>query len=175
MGEKMETVAIFIFLGSKITVDSDCSHEIKRCLLLGRKAMTNLDNILRSRDTGKGNGNPLHYSCLEKSMDRGAWQTAVHGVTKSQTWLSRAPVFFMGKLKKELWRRSQLRGPRVMLPAIPSDLLLCSLPLPTGLVEYCQTFYLGELEGNCNIYLIQKLERQNDLTEEQKQEEPLTL
>ena len=49
-GEEMETVTDFIFLGSKITVDSDCSHEIKRCLLLGRKAMTNLDSILKSRD-----------------------------------------------------------------------------------------------------------------------------
>ena len=49
-GEKMETVAGFIFLGSKITADGDCSHEIKRCLLLGRKAMTNLDSILKSRD-----------------------------------------------------------------------------------------------------------------------------
>ena len=47
---EMETVTDFLFLGSKITVDSDCSHEIKRCLLLGRKAMTNLDNILKSRD-----------------------------------------------------------------------------------------------------------------------------
>ena len=46
----METVTEFIFLGSKITVDGDCSHEIKRCLLLGRKAMTNLDSILKSRD-----------------------------------------------------------------------------------------------------------------------------
>ena len=45
-----ETVADFIFWGSKITADSDCSHEIKRCLLLGRKAMTNLNNILKSRD-----------------------------------------------------------------------------------------------------------------------------
>ena len=48
-GEIMETVTDFIFLGSKITADSDCSHEIKRCLLLGRKAMTNLDSILKSR------------------------------------------------------------------------------------------------------------------------------
>ena len=47
--EKLETVTDFIFLGSKITVDSDCSHEIKRRLLLGRKAMTNLDSILKSR------------------------------------------------------------------------------------------------------------------------------
>ena len=49
-GETMEAVTNFIFLDSKITVDSDCSHEIKRCLLLGRKAMTNLDNVLKSRD-----------------------------------------------------------------------------------------------------------------------------
>ena len=49
-GETMETVTDFIFLGSKITTDGDCSHEIKRCLLLGRKAMTNLDSILKSRD-----------------------------------------------------------------------------------------------------------------------------
>ena len=48
--ETMETVIDFIFLGSKITADGDCSHEIKRCLLLGIKAMTNLDSILKSRD-----------------------------------------------------------------------------------------------------------------------------
>ena len=47
---KMETVTDFIFLGSKTTVDGDCSHKIKRCLFLGRKAMTNLDSILKSRD-----------------------------------------------------------------------------------------------------------------------------
>ena len=49
-GENMEGVTYFIFLGSKITVDGDCSHEIKRCLLLGRKAMTNTDNTLKSRN-----------------------------------------------------------------------------------------------------------------------------
>ena len=49
-GETVETVADFIFRGSKITADSDCSHEIKRCLLLGRKVMTNLDSIFKSRD-----------------------------------------------------------------------------------------------------------------------------
>ena len=48
--ETVETVADFIFLGSKVTADGDCSHEIKRCLLLGRKVMTNLDSILKSRD-----------------------------------------------------------------------------------------------------------------------------
>ena len=49
-GETVKTVSDFIFLGSKITADGDCSHEIKRCLLLGRKFMTNLDNIFKSRD-----------------------------------------------------------------------------------------------------------------------------
>ena len=49
-GETVETVADFIFLGSKITADGDCSHEIERCLFLGRKVMTNLDSILKSRD-----------------------------------------------------------------------------------------------------------------------------
>ena len=49
-GETVETMADFIFLGSQITADSDCSHEIKRCLLLGKKVMTNLDSTLKSRD-----------------------------------------------------------------------------------------------------------------------------
>ena len=50
-GETMETVTDFIFLGSKITVDGDCSYEIKRCLLLGGKAITNLDSVLKNRDS----------------------------------------------------------------------------------------------------------------------------
>ena len=70
-GEAMETVREFIFLGSKITADGDSGHEIKRCLLLGRRVMTNLDSILKSRDItlstnvhlvkaiGEGNSNPL--------------------------------------------------------------------------------------------------------------------
>ena len=62
-GEVMETVTDFIFLGSKITADGDCSHETKRCLLLGRKAMANLDSILKSRDITL-----LTIVCLVKSM-----------------------------------------------------------------------------------------------------------
>ena len=70
-GETIETVTDFIFLGSKITADGDCSHEMKRCLLLGRKAMTDLHSILKSRDItlstkvhlvkaiGEGSSNPL--------------------------------------------------------------------------------------------------------------------
>ena len=72
-GEKVKTVAIFTFLGSKTTVDSDHSHKIKGCFLLGGKAMINLDSILKSRGItlptkvhlGEGNGTPLQYSCLE--------------------------------------------------------------------------------------------------------------
>ena len=75
-GETEETVTDFIFLGSKITADGDCSHEIKRCLLLGRKAMTNLGSMLKSRDIalptkghlvkaiGKATGFPIvMYGC----------------------------------------------------------------------------------------------------------------
>ena len=57
-GEAAQTVADFIFLGSKITADGDCSHEIKRCLLLGRKSMTNLDSILKIRDIISANKGP---------------------------------------------------------------------------------------------------------------------
>ena len=62
-GETMETLTGFIFLGSKITADGDCSYEIKRCLLLGRKAMTNLDSILKSRDITSST-----KVCLVKAM-----------------------------------------------------------------------------------------------------------
>ena len=62
-GETVETMADFIFLGSKITPDGDCSHEIKRCLILGRKVMTNLDSILKSRD----NTLPTNV-CVVKAM-----------------------------------------------------------------------------------------------------------
>ena len=62
-GKPMETVADFIFLGSKITADSDCSHEIKRRLLLGRKVMTNLDSVLKSRDSTL-----LTKVCIVKAM-----------------------------------------------------------------------------------------------------------
>ena len=85
-GETVETVSDFILLGSKITADGDCSHEIKRRLLLGRKVMTNLDRIFKSRDITlltkvrlvkpmvfPVNVNSLQDYCLENPMDRGAW------------------------------------------------------------------------------------------------------
>ena len=61
-GETVETVSDFIFLGSKIKADGDCSHEIKRCLLLGRKAMTNLHCVLKSRDITSANKGPYSLS-----------------------------------------------------------------------------------------------------------------
>ena len=70
-GETMETVTDFIFLGSRITADGDCSHEIRRCLLLGKKAMTNLDSILKSRDITLSTKVPLvkamvfQWSCVD--------------------------------------------------------------------------------------------------------------
>ena len=63
-GEKVETVTDFIFLGYKITVDSGCSHEIKRCFILGRRAMTNQDRILKSRDITL----PTKVLCIVKAM-----------------------------------------------------------------------------------------------------------
>ena len=74
-GENVETVTDFLFLGSKITVDGDCSHEIKRCLLLARKAMTNLDSVLKSRDTTLPTKDCLwffHWSCMDVRV--GPWR-----------------------------------------------------------------------------------------------------
>ena len=70
-GETMETVTNLIFLGSKITADGDCSHEIKRCLLLGRKAMTNLDSVLNNRDITDDKG-----SCSQR-----------YGFSSSPVWM----------------------------------------------------------------------------------------
>ena len=71
-GETVETVSDFIFLGSKITADGDCSHEIKRCLLLGRKVMTNLDSILKSQ---------RHYFANKGPSSQG------YGFSSSHVWM----------------------------------------------------------------------------------------
>ena len=77
-GETVKTVADFIFLGSKITADGDCSHEIKRCLLLGRQVMTNLDSILKSRDKKK---RQRHYFSNKGLSSQG------YGFSSSHVWM----------------------------------------------------------------------------------------
>ena len=72
-GETMETVRGFIFLGSKITADGDCSHGIKRCLLLGRKAMTKLDRVLKSRDTSQSYGFPSIHVWIWELDNKEGW------------------------------------------------------------------------------------------------------
>ena len=81
-GDTLETVRDFIFLGSKVTVDGDCSHEIKGCLLLGRKAMTNLDSVLKSRDITlptkvhivKAMVFPVMYGCENLTIKKAEYQ-----------------------------------------------------------------------------------------------------
>ena len=83
MGGKAEFVTNFIFLGSKITADGDCRHEIKRCLLLGRKAVTNLDSVLKSRDITLPTKVHIHkatifpvvmYGCESRSIEKAEHQ-----------------------------------------------------------------------------------------------------
>ena len=95
IGETMETVTGFIFLGSKITADGDCSHEIKRRLFLGRKAMTNLDNVLKSRDTTL----PTNV-CLVKAM---VFPVVIYG---SESWtIKKAERQTIDVFKLWCWRR----------------------------------------------------------------------
>ena len=94
-GETMETVTDFIFLGSKITADSDCSHEIERCFLLERKAMTNLDSLLQSRDiTNKG---PSSQSCGFSSSHVWMWE-----LDHKESWTLKNWCFWTVLLEKTL-------------------------------------------------------------------------
>ena len=94
-GKTVETVADFILLGSKITADSDCSHEIKRCLLPGRKVMTNLDSILKSRDITL----PTKV-CLIKGM---VFPVVMHGC---ESWtIKKAECQRTDAFELQCWRR----------------------------------------------------------------------
>ena len=106
-GETMETVTDFIFLGSKITADGDCSHEIKSCLLLGRKVMTNLDSIFKSRDITL----PTKV-CLVKAMD---FPVAIYGC---ESWtVKKAEHQRIGAFQLRCWRRL-LRVPWAVTPIL---------------------------------------------------------
>ena len=99
-GETVKTVSDFIYLGSKITADCDCSHEIKRCLFLGRKVMTNLDSILKSRDITLSRN-----VCLIKAMVFPVVMSGCESWTVKKAELQRIDAF-------ELWcRRKLLRVP----------------------------------------------------------------
>ena len=94
-GETVETVSDFIFGGSKITADGDCSHEIKRCLLLGRKAITDLDSILKSRDITL----PTKF-CLVKAM---VFPVVMYG---SESWaIKKAECRRIDAFELQYWRR----------------------------------------------------------------------
>ena len=129
-GETVKTVSDFILGGSKITADGDCSHEIKRRLLLGRKVMTNLDSIFQSRDITLPTkvrlvkGTPLQHSCLENPRDGGAWWATVHGVAGSQTRLSDFTFpFHFRALEKEMATHSSVLAWRIPGTGEPRGLL----------------------------------------------------
>ena len=96
-GETMETVREFIFLGFKITADGDCSHEIKRCLLLGRKTMTNLDSILKSRDITL-----LTKVCIVKAMIFSNNHVWVWEFNHKESWVLKDWCFWTVVLEKTL-------------------------------------------------------------------------
>ena len=132
-GGTMETVRDFIIWGSKITADGDCSHEIKRCLLLGRKVMTNLGSIL-----GEGNGNPLQYSCLENPMDRGAWcrllsmglQRVRHDWTTSLACLLGKVMSLLLNMLSRLVITFFPRSKRLLISRLQSPSAMISVPEP---------------------------------------------
>ena len=128
-GETMETVTDFLFLGSIITADDDCSHEIKKCLLLGRKAMTNLDSILKSRDITL----PTKV-CLVKAM---VFPVVVYGCeswTIKKIECQRIDVFELWcwrRLLRVLWtaRRSNQSNLKVISPECSLGGLMLKLKL----------------------------------------------
>ena len=104
-GETVETVADFIFGGSKITADGDCSHEIKRCLLLGRKVMTNLDSILKSRDITL----PTKV-CLVKAMVFSSGQVWMWELDYKESWALKNWCLVNCGVGEDSWESLGLQG-----------------------------------------------------------------
>ena len=134
-GETMETVTDFIFLGSKITADGDCSHEIKRCLLPGRKAMTNLDSMLKSRDITL-----MTKVHLVKAM---VFPVVMHGY---ESWtIKKAECRTIDAFKVWCWRRL-LRVPWTARRSNQSNLKEISLEYSLeGLMLKLKLQYFGHL------------------------------
>ena len=154
-GETVETVAYFIFLGSKITADGDCSHEIKRCILLGRKVMTNLDNILKIRD----------LLCQQSSSGSRLWY--LHCSCMSVSWaIKKAESWRIDAFELWCWRRLS----RVPLTARRSNQSIlkeispgCSLE---GLMLKLKLQYFGHL-----IWRADSFEKTLDAGKNWRQEE----
>ena len=145
-GETMETVTKFIFLGSKITADGDYSHEIRRCLLLGRKAMTNLDSILKSRDstllTKVHLAKPMIFPVVMYGCESWTIKKAAHRRTDAfELWCWRRFLGFLG-----------LQGQKEISPEYSLEWLMLKLKLQyfghlmqrTDSLE--QTLLLGKIE-----------------------------
>ena len=151
-GETMETVSDFIFLGSKITADGDCSHEIKRCLLLGRKAMTNLDSKLKSRDYFADKG-PSSQSYDFSSNHAWMWE-----LDHKESWVLKNCCFWTVVLEKTLespWtaKRSNLYIRKEISPEYSLEGLMLKLKLQySGHLmrrtdSFEKTLMLGKIEG----------------------------
>ena len=149
----METVADFIFLGSKITADGDCSHEIKRHLLLGRKVMTNLDNILNRRDITLST-----KICLVKAMVFPVVMYGCESWTIKKAEHRRIDVFelwFWRRLLRVPWtaRRSNQSIPKEISPGCSLERLMLKLKLQyfghllLRADSFEKTLMLGKIEG----------------------------
>ena len=150
-GETMETVRDFIFLGSKITADGDCSHEMKRRLLLGRKAMTNLDSILKSRDITLPS-----KVCLVKAM---VFQVVMYGceswtIKKAERWRTDAfEMWCWRRLLRVPWTAK--RSNQFILKEISPEYSLEGLKLKLQYIgplmwrtdSFEKTLMLGKIEG----------------------------
>ena len=130
----------FIFLGSKITADGDCSHEIKRCVLLGRKVMTNLDSILKSRDYFVNKG-PSSQGCDFSSHHVWMWE-----LDYKESWVSKNWCFWTVVLEKTL--ESPLDCKEIQPVHPKGDLTGCSLE---GLMLKLKLKYFGHLTRRANL------------------------
>ena len=159
-GETMETVTDFIFLGSKITADGDCSCEIKRCLLLGKKAVTDLDSILKSRDITL-----LAKVCLVKAM---VFLVVMHGceswtIKKAECW--RIDVFELWCWKRLLRAPWTARSNQSILKEISPEYSL------EGLMLKLELWYFGHLMWRTDSMKKKKKKPNPDAWKEWRQEE----